>query len=71
MKGFIVEKPSSVPISKETILLLDERDMTNVEFWEERLAYLKEPFTTAFREVEGRVLYSIFTNLKGKDSRFK
>lgn len=52
------------------LLVEDVTDMTTIEYWEERLAALKQPFAIVFRKIKGKVLYSIFTDLKAKNSPF-
>lgn len=53
------------------LLIQDVKDMETVEYWEERLKSLKQPFMVVYREVEGSMLYSIFTDLRKKGSAFR
>lgn len=71
MKDYIIEKGSGIPLGPHTLLLKDEFDMSNVEFWEERLEKLNQPYVVAYREIAGKICYSIFTDLKSKNSVFK
>lgn len=73
MKGYTIEvrKGGKVAMTKDNMLIKDEDDMENVEFWEDRLTQLKQAYVVAFREKEGRVLYSIFTKMRGKGCLFK
>lgn len=60
-----------VRMIQSNILIQDVADMETVEFWEERLKKLKQPFMVVYREVDGAVLYSIFTDLRKKGSAFR
>lgn len=60
-----------VDMVQSNLLLHDVRDMEAVEFWEDRLKSLKQPFTVAYRKVAGVFLYSIFVDLRKKGSIFR
>lgn len=64
-------KTGPVRMIQSNLLLKDVRDMEAVEFWEGRLKELKQPFMVVYREVDGVVLYSIFTDLRKKGSAFR
>ena len=53
------------------ILVQDVVDMETVEYWEDRLKDLHQPFVVVYREVGGKFLYSIFTDLRKKGSAFR
>lgn len=72
MKRYTVEyQTGDVQMVRSNILLNDVTDMVMVEFWEDRLRSLDQPFVVAYRKVARKVLYSIFTDLRKKDSVFK
>lgn len=60
-----------VRMIQSNLLVHDVSDMEMIEFWEGRLKELSQPFAVVYREVEGKVLYSIFTNLRKKGSAFR
>lgn len=60
-----------VPMIQSNLLVQDVKDMETIEFWEDRLKALNQPFAVAYREVGESVLYSIFTDLGGKGSAFR
>jgi len=73
MRGFIIEKSiGKVDLNKNNILIKDLEDMHELEYWEHRLENeLKVPFVIAFRKIDGKIKYSIFTDIRGKGSVFK
>ncbi len=72
MKGLTVEvAKGDVDLVPSNLLIKDLDDMEILEYWEERLDLLKQPYVIAYKEVKGRVLYYIFTNLKEKGSAFR
>lgn len=64
-------KTGTVRMIQSNLLLQDTKDMEMIEFWENRLTQLKQPFMVVYREVEGAMLYSIFTDLRKKGSAFR
>ena len=60
-----------VKMISSNLLIQDVKDMTTIEYWEERLKGLNQPFTVVYREENGFILYSIFTDLKKKGSAFR
>lgn len=66
-----IEKGSGVAMTTHNLLIKDEMDMEFVEFWEERLERLEQPYIIGFREIDGKIAYSIYTNLKSKESKFR
>lgn len=72
MKGYKVEyQVGKVSLNTSNLLVQDIDDMETLEFWEKRLKRMGQHFAVVYREVEGRVLYSIFTNARKKGSIFK
>jgi len=71
MKLQIEYQTGKVEINKTNVLVKDLTDMHEIEYWEERLTKLKQPYLVAFRKRKNKVLYSIYTDLKGKGSVFK
>lgn len=70
-KYTIEYQTGKVRMIQSNLLLHDTNDMQMVEFWEDRLNTLKQPFIVVFREVDGAMLYSIFTDLRKKGSAFR
>lgn len=72
-KKFKVEvvKGKRLPLTRDNILIKDETDMENVEFWEDQLDKLGQAYTVAFREKKGQIVYTIFTKMRGRGSAFK
>lgn len=69
---YTIEKATGdVKLNNFTVFIKDTDDMQAVEFWEERLEKLGQPYAIAFREREGRVYYSLFTNTKKAGSPFR
>ena len=64
-------KVGDVRLIKSNILIKDVTDMEEVEFWEDRLKLLKQPFTIAYRTIHEKICYTIFANIRGKESIFK
>lgn len=60
-----------VRMIQSNLLIQDVKDMEMIEFWEERLKRLNQPFMVVYREDAGSVLYSIFTDLRKKGSAFR
>jgi hypothetical protein len=60
-----------VQMIQSNILVQDVKDMQMIEFWEERLRRLNQPFMVVYRKVGGSVFYSIFTDLRKKGSAFR
>lgn len=72
MLGFTVEKRvGKFPLTDTNLLIKDTDDMDAVEFWEDKLLAAKQPFVIGFREIRGRIYYSIYTTLRKKGSIFK
>lgn len=64
-------KMGDVQMCASNVLVHDIDDMETVEYWEDRLIRLKQPFTVAYRKLNGMIVYSIFTDLRKKVSVFK
>jgi hypothetical protein len=72
VRGYTVEyKTGRISISNGNILVKDITDMETLEFWEDRLKKLNQPFLVAFRKVSGKIKYSIFTKVRKKGSIFR
>lgn len=71
MKGFTIEKGSGVALTAANCLVKDILDMNEIEFWEDRLDKLEQPYVTAFRTRKGYVYYSIFCKQGSKNSAFR
>ena len=72
MKVKIERKTGDVAMVQKNLLIKDTDDMEELEYWEDRLEnVLKQPFVVAFREKDGKIKYSIFTDLRKKGSVFK
>jgi hypothetical protein len=71
MEYKIEYQTGQVSINSANLLVKDILDMETLEFWEHRLTQLKQPFIVAYREMEGKVYYSIFTNIRQKGSAFR
>lgn len=69
---YTIEKGAEhrIPINRDTIFIKDLDDMETLEYWEERLEFLEQPYMVAFRKKKGRILYSIFTRSRGKNGNF-
>jgi len=69
----IERKEGEVILSKKNLLIKDTENMEEVEYWEDRLErILKQPFAVTFKKNDkGKIVYSIYTNLRGKRSAFK
>jgi len=61
----------NVNMVPSNILVKDIDDMEELEFWEERLRYLKQDFTVTYRKMKGKILYSIFTTMRLKETLFR
>ena len=73
MTGFTIERATGdVALVKNNLLISDLDDMLALEEWEDRLEnVLNVPFVVAFRKREGKIVYSIFTEMRKKGSVFK
>ena len=72
MNGYVIEKKTGkVSMNSFTLFVKNIDDMEELEFWENRLDYLKQPYIIAYRKIKGRIFYSIFTNTRKKGSAFK
>lgn len=62
----------NVSMVDNNLLFADWDDMKAVEEWEYRLSkILKQPYVVAYRIKDNKIVYSIFTNMRGKKSNFK
>lgn len=70
---YVIEKGEETGIkpTRDGLFIADITDMETLEEWEARLEYLKQPYITAYRKIGVKVFYSIFTNVRGKNSKFK
>lgn len=73
MIGYQLEyKIGNVSLIPSNILVSDIDDMELLEFWEERLQRLSQPFAVLYREdKDGLVRYSILTEMKRKGNPFR
>ena len=73
MIGYQLEyKVGNVSLIPSNILVSDIDDMELLEFWEERLQILAQPFAILYREdKDGFVKYSILTEMKKKGNPFR
>jgi hypothetical protein len=67
----VERKVGRVAMTEANLLVSDITNMEAVEYWEDRLESLKQPFVIAFRRQEGKVLYSIFADMRRKGSPFR
>lgn len=64
-KDYILEyKLGAIDLSPSKLLIEDVEDMEELEYWEDRLQTLEEPFAVAYRKLDGKIKYSIFSNFK-------
>jgi len=69
---YCIEKVTGeVKINTFNHFIKDTMDMEDVEYWEDRLDFLGQPYLLVFRYVDGQALYSFFVNSKHKESKFK
>ncbi len=73
MSKYTVEKgdEKDIPINRLNLFLSNITDMEHLEYWEDRLDYLKQPYVIAFKKHGTKVVYSIFTKIRKKESAFK
>ena len=72
MNGYTIEKKTGdVSLTQFNLFVHDIDDMEELEYWEDRLDYLKQAYTVAFRKIKGKILYSIFTNTRKRGSIYK
>lgn len=64
-------KIGNVELIENNILVQDVTDMEAIEYWENRLTNMKQDFTIVYREESGKVLYSVFADLRRKGSPFR
>lgn len=72
MSGYIVEyQVGKVSLVSSNLLVKDIMDMEILEFWEDRLKRLNQPFAVLFKRTKRGVKYCIYTNMKRKGSIFR
>lgn len=72
MSDFKIEySTGEVALQTANLLIKDVVDMETIEYWEERLQRLNQAYVVAYRKFEGKIAYSIFTNLRQKGSAFR
>lgn len=72
MKNFIIEySTGEVALVPSNILIKDVEDMEDLEFWEDRLKKMNQPYTVVYKKVKDKFLYAIFTDLRNKESVFR
>jgi hypothetical protein len=72
MRGYTVEyKTGKIALNSANLLVKDVTDMEALEFWEDRLKELGEPFVVVYKKIKGKIRYSIYTQLKKKGGAFK
>ena len=65
MKYVIEKQKGKVTLHERNCIVQDITDMEELDFWEERLEWFKQPYIIAYRKLEGKVLYSVFTKKRG------
>ena len=72
MRGFTVEnRIGKVNLIDSNLLVKDTDDMESVEYWEQKLIDAGQAFVLGYREIKGRIYYSIYTGMRRKGSIFK
>lgn len=72
MRGYTVEyRSGKVSLTSTNLLIKDVTDMEALEFWEERLRNLGQPFVIVYKKIKGKYRYSVYTPLKKKGGVFK
>lgn len=73
MIGYSIEyKMGDVSLIPSNILVSDIDDMSLLEFWEERLRIMSQPFAVLYRkDKDGYVKYSILVEMKRKNNPFR
>ena len=49
-----------VRISKDSLLINNITDMQDLEFWEDRLDFLKESYAITYRKSRNKIVYSVY-----------
>jgi hypothetical protein len=70
-KEVVEYKIGRVKIVKSNLLVNEVTDMEVLEFWENRLAKLNQPYAVTFKKYKGMILYSIYTEMRKKGSPFR
>lgn len=61
-----------VNLVESNLLVADLIDMETLEYWEERLTGLKQPFAVMYQKnEEGKIVYAIFTEMGRKGNAFR
>ena len=72
MRGYKLEyRTGKIPMVNSNLLVKDITDMELLEFWEDRLKDLGQPYVVAYKEVAGVIKYAIFTKIREKGSAFR
>lgn len=72
MKELRVEKKVGRVNLSPINLFMTNVDMESLEYWEDRLEKLNEPHAIVYQEnSQGKIVYSIYCNIKRKGSCFK
>lgn len=58
-------------ISSYNLFIEDIEDMSELEYWENRLDYLNEPYAITFRLKNDKIYYNLYCNDNRAGSRFK
>lgn len=61
-----------VNLVESNLLVQDLSDMETLEYWEERLNSLKQPFAVMYQKTpEGKIVYAIYTEMGRKGNAFR
>ncbi len=61
----------NIKFNQYTLFLSDVQDMNELEYWEERLEKLEEPYAIMFYLKKGRIRYNLYCNVHRKDGAFR
>lgn len=67
----IEKMKGSIKLTNLNLFLEDTTDISSIEFWEDRLDKLGEPYAVTFRTKKGKIMYSLYCNTKRVGSSFK
>lgn len=67
-------KTGPVKMNSSNVIIQDALDMDMIEFWEQRLRDLNQPFLVAYRKIkigkEKKIAYSVFADMRKRQSPF-
>lgn len=65
-------KVGSVSLIESNLLVNELSDMETLEYWENRLTFLKQNFAVLYRTtLEGKIVYAIYTEMSKKSNVFR